>query len=198
MLAVTDSARPYFLVGLLSQPPLLKVIPPLIPCASRGSLAGDRDPGHRGRFSVLPVDARRFLLCDASSNVVFLVNPSLREKHVIAGCGKRGHLDGPLEICRMDAPAALVLDPHTQHVYVADRGNHCVRKLDLACGLMTTVCGNGVQGNRDSHLRERQCLDAPFGLSFSEPHFLLVSCADNSVRRYDTKTGGLTTILIGS
>jgi hypothetical protein len=90
------------------------------------------------------------------------------------------------------------LDPHSHVLYVADCGNHLIRKVDLASGLVSTVCGNGVQGNRDSGFRGHQCLDSPFALSFSEPHYLLISCADNSLRKFNMKSGRLETVLIGS
>ncbi|CAD7947269.1 unnamed protein product [Amoebophrya sp. A25] len=199
-----DSARPYFLVGLLSLPSLLKVVPPRL-CGfypeTNQALAEQQQSqvgGSRGRFCTLPLDAfGRFLLCDGSSHAIFLVENG-GELMTVAGCGKRGYVDGPLDICRLDTPTGLAVDPKTQLVYVADRGNHVIRKIDIASGLMTTVCGSGVQGNHDGRSRETQCLDAPTSLSFSQPHFLLISCGDNSLRKFNTKSGILDTILIGS
>lgn len=98
----------------------------------------------------------------------------------------------------MHTPCSLAVDPHTHHVYVADKGNHVVRRIDLMSGLMSTACGSGCKGNADGAVLRRQALDSPFEVSYSEPHFLTISCADNSIRRLNLKTGFLETVLIGS
>merc|ERR1712166_845656 len=117
---------------------LLKIVPPK-----------HHEPDKNGRFNALPIDSQRFLLADETSHQIWLVNLMYRTKKLLAGCGKRGHLDGPLEICRMDSPCSLALDPRSHHVYVADRGNHIIRKIDVSGGLMSTIVGGGSCGNRD-------------------------------------------------
>lgn len=130
--------------------------------------------------------------------MIYLVHPGQRKKTIIAGSGRRGWMDGPLEVCRFDAPASVVRDPHTERLYVADKGNHRLRCLDLACGMVSTVCGNGLQGCRDADRGLDSSLNAPFNLSFSEPHYLIVSCSDNSIKKFNIKTTSLETILIGT
>lgn len=186
-LAWCERGSPTIFVGLLSYPTLLKVVPPR-----------SHEPSPPGRFEVFPVDSRRCLLADETSHQVFLVNSWSKTKRHIAGCGKRGHLDGPLDICRMSMPCSLALDPHTHLIYVAEKGNHRIRRIDLCSGLMSTVCGNGQRGNSDGMSMRKQTLDSPYQISFAEPHYLLISCADNSVRKLNLNTGMLRTILIGS
>eukprot|EP00746_Dinoflagellata_sp_MGD_P001845 gnl/MRDRNA2_/MRDRNA2_103501_c0_seq1.p1 gnl/MRDRNA2_/MRDRNA2_103501_c0~~gnl/MRDRNA2_/MRDRNA2_103501_c0_seq1.p1 ORF type:complete len:1613 (+),score=314.97 gnl/MRDRNA2_/MRDRNA2_103501_c0_seq1:62-4900(+) len=186
-IAWCERGSPAIFVGLLSFPTLLKVVPPR-----------SHTPSPPGRFEVLPVDSRRCLLADESSHQVWMVNSWSKTKRHIAGCGKRGHLDGPLDICRMSMPCSLALDPHTHLIYVAEKGNHRIRRIDLCSGLMSTVCGNGQRGNSDGTDLRKQTLDSPYQISFAEPHYLLISCADNSVRKLNLNTGMLRTILIGS
>lgn len=177
----------FLFVGLIYSPTLLKICPPKL-----------HEPDKGGRFNVLPIDARRVLLADEGCNQIWLVNFGAKTKRHLAGCGKRGFLDGPLEVCSMHSPCSMTLDPHNHHIYIADKGNHVIRKVDVLTGLMSTVCGSGSRGNYDSSDRRRQALDSPFEVSFSEPHFLVISCADNSVRCFDLKTGYLDTLLVGS
>jgi len=174
-------------VGLLSQPNLLKISPPKHP-----------EPDKGGRFNVLPIDSNRFLLADESSHQIYLVNHWFKTKRHLAGCGKRGMVNGPLDVCQMNCPCSLALDPHTHYIYVADKGNHVIRKIDLLSGLMSTVCGAGYRGNCDSHYSHKQALDSPFEVSFSEPHYLTISCSDNSVRQFNLLTNVLETMLVGS
>ena len=176
------------LIGLMKAPSLLKLIPPI-----HAHLTAPP-----GRFNVLSVDAKRVLVVDGKSHQIYIVNHFLNARRHIAGCGKRGHLDGPLDICRMHSPSSACLDPVTHEIYVADRGNHCIRKINLSSGLMSTVCGNCVKGSRDSIEQSRQYIDSPYEVKFTAPHHLIIQCADNSVRRWDIKSGLLETILVGS
>jgi len=174
-------------VGLYCWPNLLKIIPPK-----------HHEPDKPGRFNVLPIDSQRVLLADDSSHQIWLFNHQHSIIKHLAGCGKRGYLDGPLETCRMHSPCALTIDPRSHFIYVADRGNHVIRKIDLMSGLMSTAAGNGTRGNTDGANPMRQALDSPFEVSFAEPHFLLISCADNSIRSFNLKNNFLETILVGS
>lgn len=175
------------LVGSAEWPSILKVLPP------RKAV-----PQESGRFRAVAVDVDRVVMADSDSNQIFVVNHTKRTKDKIAGCGKAGYLDGPLDVCRMNQPASIALDPTTHYIYVADSGNHRVRRIDLSTGFMRTVCGNGVKGNRDGSEMRLQSLDSPFDLHFMQPCHLLISCADNSIRRFDLKTSQLDTVLVGS
>eukprot|EP00929_Paragymnodinium_shiwhaense_P111895 TRINITY_DN8016_c0_g5_i1.p1 TRINITY_DN8016_c0_g5~~TRINITY_DN8016_c0_g5_i1.p1 ORF type:complete len:1093 (+),score=196.45 TRINITY_DN8016_c0_g5_i1:118-3396(+) len=175
------------LIGGSEQPPLLKVLAP-----KKGM------PADTGRFRAVAVDMDRLVMADADSHQVFLVNHTKSTKEKIAGCGRAGCLDGPLDVCRMNRPASVALDPRTHYIYVADAGNHRIRCIDLSTGFMRTVCGNGVKGSRDgTHIGE-QALDSPFDLHFMSPCYLIISCADNSIRRLDLHSSALDTILVGS
>jgi hypothetical protein len=165
----------------------MKVIPPK-----------HHEPDKGGRFHVLPIDAQQVLLADETSHQIRLLNHQYFACKHLAGCGKRGYLDGPLETCRMDSPCSMTLDPFSHYIYVADRGNHAIRKIDLMSGLMSTVVGTGVRGNSDGCYPHRQALDSPFEVSFVEPHYLIISCSDNSIRSFNLKTKYLETILVGS
>merc|ERR1712232_89693 len=175
------------LVGGAEWPSVLKVLPPR-----------KAAPQDNGRFRAVAVDVDRVVMADSDSNQIFVVNHTKRTKDKIAGCGKAGYLDGPLDVCRMNQPSSIALDPTTHYIYVADSGNHRVRCIDLSTGFMRTVCGNGVKGSHDGSDQRLQSLDSPFDLHFMHPCHLLISCADNSIRRLDLQTMQLETVLIGS
>mmetsp|Transcript_19327 Transcript_19327/g.41053 ORF Transcript_19327/g.41053 Transcript_19327/m.41053 type:complete len:1084 (-) Transcript_19327:52-3303(-) len=175
------------LVGGSEFPSVLKVLPPR-----------KAPPQDNGRFRAVAVDVDRVVMADSDSNQIFVVNHTKRTKDKIAGCGKAGYLDGPLDVCRMNQPSSIALDPTTHYIYVADSGNHRIRCIDLSTGFMRTVCGNGVKGNRDGGELRLQSLDSPFDLHFMHPCHLLISCADNSIRRLDLRSSQLDTVLVGS
>jgi hypothetical protein len=61
-------------------------------------------------------------------------------------------------------------------LYVADRGNHCVRRID-ADGVITTVAGQcGVPGSSgDGHSAAMALLDEPFGIAFAPDGALFIA-----------------------
>lgn len=60
------------------------------------------------------------------------------------GAGQSGYWDGRGTDCGYSEPQGLALGPNA--LYVADRGNHSVRRITLASGETTTVAGTGVHG----------------------------------------------------
>lgn len=69
------------------------------------------------------------------------------EVTTFAGSVSNGYLDGPAESARFSDPRGLAVDA-SGTLYVADRGNHCIRKI-TPDGLVSTVAGNGTQGSAD-------------------------------------------------
>ncbi|CAD7946690.1 unnamed protein product [Amoebophrya sp. A25] len=182
--ALVNPPRLSLFVGLSGAPWVLKVSPP--------KKWWKTDEKTFPRFHAIAVDSRRCLLADSISHQVFVVNHERQTKDRIAGCGKCGFLDGPLDICRLNQPLGLAIDSARGFIYVADAGNNRVRRINLSTGFISTVVGNGSRGCG------RNTLDTPYDLQFFSPHFLLITCADNCVRSFDLKRKILTTVLIGS
>jgi len=175
------------LLGLMEWPWLLKVTPPRKP-----------PPADVGRFRAVAVDIHHCLVADQESNQIFAINHIKYTKDKVAGCGKDGWLDGPLDVCRMSRPSSICLDPTTHFIYVADKGNHRIRCIDLSTGFMSTVCGSGSKGCHDSSSITHQSIDSPFELEYLAPHHLLICCSDNTVRMFDIHSSILETLLVGS
>lgn len=57
------------------------------------------------------------------------------------GSGTPGNWDGQLAACGLQLPQGLAIDRHM--LYVADAGNHCVRRIRLETGDVETVLGSG-------------------------------------------------------
>ncbi|MFM7079250.1 MAG: IPT/TIG domain-containing protein, partial [Bacteroidota bacterium] len=57
-----------------------------------------------------------------------------------AGDGQPGHQDGTASTARFNFPTGLSYDPYANELYVADRFNHCVRKINQQ-GVVYTVAG---------------------------------------------------------
>jgi uncharacterized protein (TIGR03437 family) len=71
------------------------------------------------------------------------INPQ-GQMQVVAGTGQAGFADGPAATARFNSPAKIAFDT-AGNLYVADEGNHRVRKIDTS-GNVTTIAGTGTSG----------------------------------------------------
>jgi thiol-disulfide isomerase/thioredoxin len=62
------------------------------------------------------------------------------------GTGTPGFTDGPVASAQFSSPQGMSLGEDGNTLYVADRGNHAVRAVDLRSGEVSTVAGTGEQG----------------------------------------------------
>ncbi|HET7034148.1 MAG TPA: alkyl hydroperoxide reductase [Thermomicrobiaceae bacterium] len=67
----------------------------------------------------------------------------------VIGSGEPGLADGPAAEARFHQPEGMALDGDT--LYVADRANHAIRRVDLAARQVTTVAGTGRLGQGFTH-----------------------------------------------
>ena len=115
----------------------------------------------------------------------------------LAGTGERGHTgDGGLAAkATLSEPFHCDVD-NKGHLYIAESTNHCIRKVDLKSGKISTVAGTGKKGYSGDG---GKASDA----TFFEPYAVAVDKADNLyivdrlnavIRKVDGKTGIITTI----
>ena len=127
------------------------------------------------------------------------VQPSAPESGTIttvAGIGREGYSGdgGPATIAQLNSPVGVAVDP-AGNLYVAERYNHRVRKVDRS-GVITTVAGTGAQGfSGDGGPAVAARLDEPADVALDAAGNLYISEFNNSrVRRVDT-TGVITTVV---
>jgi sugar lactone lactonase YvrE len=115
----------------------------------------------------------------------------------VAGTGTGGYNgDGIL------ATAAQVHDPdgisfdNAGNIYFADGGNHRIRKVDAATGIISTVAGMGTTGyNGDGILATTAQLYAPTDVFVvASGDFYIADCANHRIRKVDAATGIISTV----
>ena len=110
----------------------------------------------------------------------------------VAGDGTPGFRDGLQERSAFRAPSGVVVRAATGDVYVADSGNHRIRKVTPS-NQVSTVVGSGVAGWVDG-AATRARLSDPRGLAWSADGLLFVADAGNNrVRVVDLDIGGVAT-----
>src|SRR5690348_618524 len=120
---------------------------------------------------------------DARSNVITTV----------AGCGEAGYSGdgGPATRARFNEPYGIAVDRDAT-IYVADRHNHCVRRVDGATGIVTTFAGNGASGySGDNGAASRAGMVEPNGLALdpARKRLFIADVADHRVRVVDLASG---------
>jgi DNA-binding beta-propeller fold protein YncE len=119
---------------------------------------------------------------------------------VITTCGGSGEAGyqgdgGPAIDARLNEPYGIAID-RAGNVYIADRHNHCVRRVDGATGVITTFAGNGTAGfGGDGGPASRAAMVEPNGLALdpAQTRLLVADVADNRVRAVDLGSGTIST-----
>jgi sugar lactone lactonase YvrE len=114
-----------------------------------------------------------------------------------AGSGGSGYAgdNGPATSARFHAPEGVALAPNGD-LYVADTGNHVVRRVARATGIVTTVVGTGAPGGAgDGGPATAAQLRGPRSLAFGPAGDLYIADTGNHrVRRVEMQSGIITTV----
>ena len=170
-----------------------------------GTIGTQGFSGDTGSATSAALDSPQGLALDTSSNLYIADthNHRIRKLNLatgtlttIAGTGTPGFSgDGSSETAaQLNLPTALALDI-TGNLYLADTGNHRVRKISVT-GIITTIAGTGTQGfSGDTGPATAATIDSPTGLAVDTANNLYLADTHNHrIRRIDSATGIITTI----
>ena len=119
-----------------------------------------------------------------------------RSIDTVAGTGKAGHSGdgGPAVKAQLNQPFHCAL--HGGSLYVAEAFNHCVRKIELKTGTITTAAGTGAKGSGgDGGPATKATFNEPYAVvADTDGNLYVVDRLNASVRRVDGRTGGVTTV----
>jgi hypothetical protein len=138
----------------------------------------------------------RLFVADALNHCIRMVNVKSRAIETIAGCGEKGYSGdgGPATKARLNEPYAVAVAANGD-LFIVDRLNAVIRKVEKRTGIITTAAGNGKKtyggdggpAARASLVEPNDCcLDGKGGL-------LIADVGDWRIRRLDLKTGVIST-----
>lgn len=102
------------------------------------------------------------------------------------GSGGVGFIDGPMELAAFHRPHGLAVERDL--LYVADAGNHAVRRIQLRSGDIDTVFGAGRPGTpSDGTVSDPRSvvMDRPTGVALAAGKLYVASSGDNRIWSFD-------------
>ena len=99
---------------------------------------------------------------------------------------------------QLNLPTTLALDA-ANNLYLADTGNHRIRKITATTGIITTIAGTGTQGfSGDAGFATSAAIDSPTGLALDAQNNLYLADTHNHRIRKITATTGIITTIAGT
>jgi sugar lactone lactonase YvrE len=162
--------------------------------------------GDNGPATAAQLDSPAGLALDSAGNLYVADSHNHRIRKITAatglistaaGTGSPGFSGdgGPATTAVLDLPTALALDA-TGNLYLADTGNHRIRRITAATTVISTVAGNGVQAFAgDGGPATAASIDSPSGIALdSAGNLYLADTRNHRIREVFAATGLITTV----
>jgi len=162
--------------------------------AGNGTPALQDGNGNGARFSY-PVGiasdaAGNLYIADNKNHSIRKITPAA-EVTTIAGNGTPGFINGAGGAASFNRPVGLTLDA-AGNIYVADRDNHCIRKIS-ATGVVTTFAGTGLPGAANGPVATAT-FHSPKGITIDIEGNFYIADAGNHIIRKITPEGIVSTL----
>eukprot|EP00035_Acanthoeca_spectabilis_P028152 m.469391 g.469391 ORF g.469391 m.469391 type:complete len:698 (-) comp28501_c0_seq1:273-2366(-) len=163
--------------------PLSGVVTTLAGCGNTGSRDGLAVTAQFSCPSAVAADsANNVIVADSQNHAIRRIDHATGEVSTLANFALvPGFNDGPAHEALFHTPSGVAIDS-ADNIFVADHGNHRIRRIDGVTGEVSTVCGNGVGGFRDGPGDTAQlfqpadvCLDA-------EDNLIVADSGNNLIR----------------
>ncbi len=134
--------------------------------------------------------------CDLDNQRIRRFDPRTRRVTTVAGSGEKAYAgDGGAALqASLNMPHEIQFD-RAGHLYIAERDNHVVRKVEAKTGMVSTVAGTGVAGfSGDGGPGSRAQLRQPHSIVVDRDGTLLICDIGNQrIRRLHLDTGVIET-----
>ena len=173
--------------------------------AGTAGIQGSADgSGAAARFNnphgITTDDVGNLYVADTGNNIIRKIVISSGVVTTFAGTGGYSTNDGMGNVAQFNQPAGIMADG-VGNLYVADTGNHTIRKIVISSGAVSTVAGSaGNPGNSDGTGTAAQ-FHFPEGIAADGPaHLYVADTWNHSIRQIVIGPGGVgeVTTLAGS
>jgi len=141
--------------------------------------------------------AGNLFVADQNNNCIRRIDAITHVVTTVAGNGTSGYSGdgGTAAASNLNWPVGVAIDS-SGNLYIADSGNNCIRKVDAATQIITTVAGNGTEGyTGDGEPATTATLSYPSAVTVDGTgNLYIVDHGNNSIRRVDASTLVITTV----
>ncbi len=142
------------------------------------------------RLFIADTGHHRILVTELSRSLTANGRPVTEAKiQQIFGEGSAGLRDGDAATAQFSAPQGIAFSADSaEQLYVADRGNHCLRKIDLRRQQVATIAGSGQQSRSiypHSGLTPETALNSPWDLVQVQQTLLIAMAGSHQIWRLD-------------
>jgi sugar lactone lactonase YvrE len=183
------------LVALAPSPPAAKVaVATLIGTGS----AGYSDTQVSNPYGLTIGTDGALYFCDLDNQRIRRLDLRTRRTSTVTGDGQKGYAGdgGPATRASLNMPHEIQFDS-AGHLYVAERDNHVIRKVDGKTGIISTCAGTGEPGfSGDGGAASRAQLRQPHSIAVDRRRGRLLICdiGNHRIRHVDLATGVIDTI----
>ena len=154
------------------------------------------------RVSGVFVDRQgNMFIADKANNRVLRVDATTKSAEVVAGTGTPGFSgdNGPATSAELNMPRGISVDG-VGNLFIADRSNERIRRVDANTGIISTVAGGGNLSGAaaDNHLATDALLNGAYSVFVTgNGDMHIVEGQANRIRFVDGETGIMTTVAGG-
>ena len=168
---------------------------------SVSTLIGTGSPGYSDRqvnnpYGLVIGPDRALYFCDLDNQRIRRFDLRTRRTTDVAGNGQKAYAGdgGPATDAALNMPHEIRFDS-ARNLYIAERDNHVVRKVDGATGIISTLAGTGVPGfSGDGGPAPQAQLRQPHSIALDPAGRLLIcDIGNHRIRRVDVSTGTIET-----
>ena len=174
---------------------------PAFAAPSVSTLIGNGSPGYSDQqvnnpYGVMIAPDNALYFCDLDNQRIRRLDLKTRQTTLIAGNGQRAYAGdgGPATEGSLNMPHEIAFDTRG-NIYIAERDNHVVRKIDAKTRVISTFAGTGIAGfGGDGGPAAKAQLRQPHSIAVDPPGRLLIcDIGNHRIRSVDFASGTIDT-----
>jgi len=167
--------------------------------AAVSTIIGTGKPGYSDRdvnnpYGIIIGPDGGLYFCDLDNQRIRRLDLAARTTKTIAGNGQKGYSGdgGPAVDATLNMPHEIQFDARGM-LYIAERDNHVVRKVDMQTGIISTLAGKGAPGfSGDGGPAAAAELRQPHSIAIDRNNRLLIcDIGNHRIRRVDLSSGAI-------
>jgi len=162
--------------------------------AGTGSSGSANGTGTSASFNIpygITTDGTNLYVTDFGNHLIRKIVISTGSVTTLAGTGSSGSVDGTGTSASFNSPHSITRDG--TNLYVADYGNHLIRKIVISTGAVTTLAGTGSSGSANG-TGTSASFNSPHSITRDGTNLYVADFGNHLIRKIVISTGVVTTV----